>query len=628
MSGSALQKPGQDKEFVNRLIVLVVIFYVCLFALLYTASYIQILKNPEFVTKTKNNRERTVRIAPIRGKIFSADGKVLADNKTIFSVYVNPYSLSRDFQLRQESLIYLSHVLDYNYSDIEKILANKAKSRTDIMIADNIPFEAFMKIRENLERMPGISVRERNIRYYPNHSSLSHVLGYVGPINAEEYSLKKQNGYEPNDILGKMGLENYYEEELRGREGKKVYVVDARMVIQDELKNKEVEPKAGDELILSVDMKLQKTAEEILCDRTGTILVMRPINGEILAMTSYPGYDPNIYILDTEENMVARRAVELDVGGTPLYNRNIQTLYPAASLFKIVTSTAIVNENIVPLDKTFYCGGVYRLNRQLFGCWNRGGHGNLDLKGAIVNSCDVYFYNVAKSNIDIEKIYEYATMYGFGKPTGVDLPFEKSGLIPNRQWKKEQKESWHTGDTLNSIIGQGDVKITPLQLAVMLSAICNKGVAYKPHFLKELRSSETGEIVRQHKLEKAVDMDNIPVWVFDTLEDQLRAVVSTQRGTAHWSFYGNNNVYVGKTGTAEVGVGVKKNTHSLFGGYGPLDFPLEDRVVVMILIENDNSNRLKYAANLANLLFWCYAKDKTYREAAKRFNYPVLDSYR
>ena len=628
MKNSILTKPGQDKDFINRLIILIALFFILIFILFLMVSYIQILKNPEFARKTKNTREKTVRIPPIRGKILSSDEVVLADNKKIYSLYINDYELSKNIFERQKSLLYISNVLSYNYSDIEKIISSKMiRARDDILIADNIDFLKFIKIYENIENMPGVIIKERYIRNYPNKNTLSHVLGYVGPIDSSEYAIKKQIGYEQNDIIGKNGIEKQYEDDLRGKDGKKVYIVDARMVIQNELKNKEVLPQAGSEIVLTVNLELQKNIEDILADRIGTILVMKPHNGEILAMTSYPSFDPNIYVLENEENTDKKRLIDLDTKDTPLLNRNIQSLYPAASIFKIITSTAIINENIISFDKQYYCGGSYRLNNQTFGCWIRnsstGGHGFVNLREAMAQSCDIYYYN-AGLVVGIERISKYAIEYGLGSSLGVDLPFEKGGLIPSIKWKKEQNMSWHLGDTLNTVIGQGDVKITPLQLANVLAVVCNRGVAYKPHFLKELKSSTDGSIVKTFEKEKIIDT-GLPKYVYDIVEDHLRTVITT--GTGKWAFWGNDYKIVGKTGTAEYGFGVKKNTHSLFAGYGPINFPKEEQIVVMILIENDNNEYLKYAARLANLVFNSWLRKENFKESAKRFGFPILDSY-
>jgi len=625
MSDSKLSKPGKNKDFQKKLIAVIAVFIFSFTVLLFVTSFIQLFRNPEFTNRTKINREKIVRIPPIRGKIFSSDGNILADNKTIFNVYINPKELSSNFQDRQKSLFYLANVLNYNYSDIEKILSSKIKQKGDILISENISFYNYIKIKENIEKLQGIVIKEDSIRYYPYKNTISHALGYIGPIDSNEYAVKKQLGYIQLDIIGKNGIEKEYENELRGKEGKKVFIVDARMVVQEEDYSKEISAQSGSEIVLTVDLFLQKAVEETLADRTGTILVMKPYNGEILAMTSYPNFDPNIYVLENEENYEKKRMIELDTKDTPLINRNIQTLYPSASIFKIVTATAILNENLISPYKQFYCGGFYQLNNQIFGCWVRpGAHGFQNLEDALVNSCDVYFYNAALI-VGIDRISKYATDYGFGQPLGVDIPYEKSGLIPSVKWKKEQNQNWHHGDTLNTVIGQGDVKITPLQLANLLSVVCNKGKSYKPRFVKEIRSSTDGSTIKKYDRELLTDM-KINQTVFYEIEKYLRTVITV--GTGKWSFWGNDLKFVGKTGTAEVGMSNKKSTHSLFAGYGPIDYPPEERIVVVTLVENDNNEYLKYSARLSNLVFNSWYKKESFKESAKRFGFPIQDSYK
>ena len=247
--------------------------------------------------------------------------------------------------MRQKELLYLSDALKYDYSDIERtIQSNKKKS--EILISENITFETYCKIKENIENMKGISVKENLIRIYPNKSVLSHVLGYIGPINADELAIINKEEYQFNDLIGKNGIEKSYEQELRGKEGKQVFEIDAKMKVQKEIYSKKVKPQPGNEIVLTIDLNLQKNVEDILADRTGAIVVMRPSSGEVLSMASYPDFDPNIYVLQNDQNDEMKRNIALDTKGTPLINRAIQSIYPPGSIFKTVTATAILNEKI------------------------------------------------------------------------------------------------------------------------------------------------------------------------------------------------------------------------------------------------------------------------------------------
>ncbi len=627
MNDSLLKKPKDNRSFQTQFLFFTILTIFLFFIIFLNALFIQVVRNPEFSQKSSYTREKHIYIPPIRGKIITSDGKEVAKNKTIFNLYIDRNSLAKNIVERQKTLLLLSNLINFDYNDIENLIKVKSGLKEDILIAENISFSLVTKIKEYSDLLAGILIRESQIREYPYNETLSHVLGFIGPIDSNELALKKNLGYKQFDLIGKNGIEKSYEDELRGKEGRKVYAINAKMVILDEVKEKEIKPEPGNEIILSIDLNFQKNIEDILADRTGAIVAIKPSNGEILGMASYPRFNPNIYILLTDENNEKKRLIDLDIKGTPLINRNLQAVYPSASIFKLVTTTAILNENLLSPEKQFYCGGVYRLNHQEFGCWIRpGAHGWLNLEGGIANSCNIYFFN-ASLIVGIDKISEYAKLYGFSRLTEIDLPFERSGLIPSIQWKKEQGQTWYQGDTLNTVIGQGDVKVTLLQLANLLSVICNKGYSFKPHVVKEIRSSIDGSLIRKIEPEKLTEIKNVDTNTFNTIEKYLRTVVTS--GTAKWAFWGNPLKFVGKTGTGEMlKTPTTHETCSLFAGYGPIDFPIEDRIVVVVLVENDNNEYLKYAARLANMVFHSYFTKENFIETAKRYGFPIKESYR
>ncbi|HPP03782.1 MAG TPA: penicillin-binding protein 2 [Spirochaetota bacterium] len=627
MNESLSRKPKDSRNFQTRFIIITIIIFFSLFIILFNALLIQVIRNPEFSQKSSSTREKHIYIPPIRGKIITSDGKEVANNRTIFNLYIDNNVLEKNISKRQKVLLLLSKIINFDYNDIENIIKSKVNTKEEILIAENIKFSTVQIIKEYTDQLPGVIIKESLIREYPYNETLSHVLGFIGPIDPNELALKKNLGYKQFDLIGKSGIEKVYEDELRGKEGRKVYAINAKMVILEEIEEKEIKPEPGNEVILSIDLEFQKNIEDILADRTGAILAIRPSNGEIIGMASYPRFDPNIYILLTDENNEKKRLIDLDTKGTPLINRTLQAVYPSASIFKLVTTTAILNENLISPEKQFYCGGVYRLNNQEFGCWIRpGSHGWLNLEGGIANSCNIYFFN-ASLIVGIDKISQYAKMYGFGKITGIDLPSEKAGIIPSVQWKKEQGQTWFQGDTLNTVIGQGDVKVTLLQLANLLSVICNKGYSFKPHIVKEIRSPIDGSLIRKIEPEKHIEIKNVDTKTFDIIEKYLRTVVTS--GTAKWAFWGNPLKFVGKTGTGEMSkTPTTRETCSLFAGYGPIDYPVEDRIVVVVLVENDNNEYLKYAARLANMVFHSWFTKENFTQTAKKYGFPIKESYR
>ena len=577
---NASKKPGENPDFQKKIILFVIIVIAVFFPIILRLGTIQIVKNISYENKTKQNRERIYKVVPPRGQIYFSDGKLLATNNTSFNLYINQSELYKDRTSRQNELLLICEILNYNYSDLENNLKEKPKT-TEILIQENISFSQIGKIKESSDNLPGINIREVLYRNYPNKQFLSHVIGYIGPINSNELAMKAKSGYQHDDYIGKDGLEMYYEDYLRGKPGEKVYQIDARMIIQDELENKEKKPVPGDELILTINYELQKAAEDILADRSGTIIALRPSTGEILAMASYPGFDPNIYILNNEENNKKKIDILLDTKYSPMINRAIKSKYPAASIFKLATTTAILKENILPVTQQFYCSGNFRLNNEYFKCWvYPANHGWENLTEAITNSCDIYFYNAGLA-VGPERIYKYATMYGFGNLLNIDLPNEEKGLIPSPEWMKNKGSLWLPGNTLNTTIGQGNVQVTPMQIANFLSVICNKGYSYRPHILKEIRSPIDGTLVKEVKSEKIIDITStIEESTFDFIHNALRDVVI--KGTASRAFLSNPYKIAGKTGTAEVGTDKdKKQAHSWFVGFGPVDYPKEIKFLLL-----------------------------------------------
>ncbi len=619
-------RPGLNKELKVRSVTFLVAIFIIIILLL-KIGYIQIIKNPMFSKQSEHYREKVVRIEPIRGNIYSSDGVVLAKNIITYNLYINPFELPKNLEKRQISLLYLSNVLNVPYEDIEKFLSENSKKREDLLFKENIPYDNFIRIKENDENMKGISIKENLIRNYPNKNMLSHVLGYIGPINSNELSILSKEGYQQLDFIGKNGIEKSYESELKGKAGRIVYEIDAKMNIQKEIKEKYEKAESGHDIELSIDFELQKNVEQILADRTGVIIVSRPYTGEILAMVSYPNYDPNVYILQSPENDRVKLDLELDTIGSPLLNRSIQSIYPPGSTFKIVTNTATLSEGLVSTEKTFYCNGFYKIGTDTFKCWVfPHGHGWQNLNHALINSCDVYYYNIARNNID--RVSTYAKYFGYGSYLGVDLPSEVNGLIPDPEWKRKIGLFWVGGDNLNTIIGQGDVKVTPLQILNSYNVISNRGYAYKPHLLKSVRSSIDGSLLKEYKGEKIIDFAKLGVEesVFNGVTRSLRSVIT--EGTGYGAFRANQYKFAGKTGTAELGMGKKKQTHSWFAGFGPIDFPDEEKISFLVLCEFENGSYYRYAAPLANMVASSYYRKEDYLTTAKRFGYPIKESYR
>lgn len=612
---------NSEKEISLRVLIIALIAFITLFVLLFRVTYIQIFKNHNYSERSKRTRESVTRFPPIRGRIFSSDGKVMANNIKSYDLVIDPKLLSKDNLLRQQELLYVSKVVGIDYSDIEKMLQKVAKKREKIVLAENISFDDFIKINENIDKLPGIELPESLIRNYPEKKRLCHALGYIGHIDYDEFSKLKEKGYKSQDWVGKTGIELSYEDVLRGKEGFVAYEIDAKMNVNKEKITRNNPSMPGDDLILSIDLDFQKNVEDILADRKGGVVVLSPATGEILAMASFPNFDPNIYILQTEENNNKKKELALDTQGTPLINRTLQSEYPPGSIFKMIPATIILEEDTVPISKTFYCNRSFKLGNERFGCWSF--HGWQDLNEALTNSCDTYFYNTSMM-FGIQKLTRYSMSFGLGRETGIDIPFEKNGFIPSIEAAARQGVNWYGGLTLITSIGQGDVKTTLVQLADYISVIANQGKSYRPHIVKEILDGQTGE-VKQKIAPELLTQVQYSKSTFQFLTHSMREVVRT--GTAAKAFARVPLEFAGKTGTAEVGFGAKKQTHSLFAGFGPVNLPINEQIAVAVLIEYENGHPLKYAGNVAAMVVnsWFYKED--FHTTAKKLWYPIRDSY-
>jgi len=366
----------------------------------------------------------------------------------------------------------------------------------------------------------------------------------------------------------------------------------------------------GSNLVLSIDAKLQELAEKALGARMGSALVLKPATGEVLAMVSYPWYNPNLFSGSNAGNEYAKLLADPN---NPLINRAVQSSYPPASTFKTVLTAGIIEENAFPVDKKVVCLGDVSYGDRVFRCWTkRPGHGWLDLKGALAQSCDIYFWTVGRDYLGIERIVSYAKEFGYGKKTGIDIPGENDeGFVPTPQWKERRfHEKWLGGDTMNLSIGQGFMLVTPLQMADMMAMIVNDGIIYKPHVLKEMRDPATGAIEREIEPE-VLARSRISKQTFATVRDNLRGVITD--GTARFPVNTKVVAVAGKTGTAEVGL--KDRWHSWFVAFGPYGAAnVQDVIVVVVMVEATNPWEW-WAPYAANIIFQGRFAGQSYDEA-------------
>lgn len=437
--------------------------------------YLQVHRGPEFTRQAQDNRIRHERIFAPRGRILDSGQKVLADNRTAWGLSL----VREDCPDLPATLAQISDWFDLPLNYVrEKYAQDRARVKPfePIMLVTDIDFPLVAKIESEIHQWPGLEIVVRTKRNYPENELFSHILGYVGEANEQE--MAADASLDLGDLIGKAGLEYKLEKDLRGSKGLYEVEVDAHARVLGKVLRDE--PRGGQEATLSLDRDLQQAAWDALNGEAGCVVVMEPDTGKLRALVTSPAYDNNLFAggiskRDWEALRTNKRS--------PLQNRVIQSVYPPGSVWKLMMA-AFFMENGVSKYDSVHCSGQVRLGNQIFRCWKRGGHGSMSMESAIVNSCDCYFYVIA-DRLGIDRIEKFARACGFGGLTGIDLPHEKSGLVPGKEWKKKRfKRPWVRGDTFNVSIGQGSTLITPVQMAVYVSALLNGGHLLKPQLLE------------------------------------------------------------------------------------------------------------------------------------------------
>lgn len=489
--------------------------------------YLQIHRGAEFSEQAQNNRLRMERIFAPRGRILDDANKVLADNRTAFGLALVPEDChdvpATLAQISEWTNLPLDQVWDKYRSDRIKV-----KPFEPLLMITDMDFELVARVESELINWPGLEIVVRTKRSYPEKDLFAHVLGYVAEVNERE--MQADPDLAMGDLVGKQGLELELEKRLRGRKGEYEVEVDAHSRMLGKRLTKE--PQSGEEINLSLNRDFQEAAWEALQGEAGCVVVMEPDTGKLRALVTSPAYDNNIFAAGiSQRDWDALRTSKR----YPLQNRVIQSVYPPGSVWKLVMAAMFLENGVSPHEGVF-CPGQVKLGNQIFRCWRRGGHGYQNMQGALINSCDVYFYIMAE-RLGIDRIEAFAKACGFGRPTGIDLPHEKSGLVPSKEWKRKRfKKPWVRGETYNVSIGQGYTLVTPVQMAVYVSSLLNGGKLLKPQLL-----------------------DRTPVDVVGVVPASLRTldfVVEAMRRTASGGtarVVGRKDADMGgKTGTAQV----------------------------------------------------------------------------
>jgi penicillin-binding protein 2 len=410
-------------------------------------------------------------------------------------------------------------------------------------------------------------------------------------------------------VLGKSGVEKQYDLLLRGKDGTRFRMVDVREKYLKGKPEEDIPPQPGRNLVLTIDRRIQLLCEKALGERIGSVVVLKPSTGEVLAMVSYPYYDANLFF--TEKG--SQEFVRLSLDPTfPFINRAIQSSYPPASTFKVIMSTALVEEEVFPITRTVTCTGEIFYGDRIFHCHSKVGHGPMDLLSGLAESCDVYYYTIG-DELGVERIVYYCREFGLGQLSGIDLPGETFGFLPTPEWKQRtQAMIWLGGDTLNMSIGQGYLLVTPIQMANMIAMVVNEGKVYRPHVLKEVRDPHSGDLIQRTEPEVLL-VSPIRKGSFQIVQKAMRGVIT--EGTAEVVLTTEAVEVAGKTGTGQAGF--EDRWHSWFAAYAPYqtDDP-DERVVVAVMVEAENEWEW-WAPKAANVIFQGIFAGQTYEEAVE-----------
>lgn len=599
------QRYVRDTREKGRRVIWGAIFAVVIFFILITRLwYLQILQGDSLRVQSESNRLRFVPVAASRGTILDRNGKVLVSNTPSFSVAVIPQEVKEKDALFAS----LSRYLQLDPSELQERW-EKGKGRAKyypIIVAAGISRDQVEFLQENQLWMPGVDIEMKPVRQYPNGVLAAHLLGYLGEINEQELEANHFRSYNPGDYVGKSGLERSWEEMLHGTDGGRQIEVDARGRYLRTLS--ETKPTVGNSLVLTIDLVLQQAAEKAFGDRAGAAVVVDVNTGEILAFASSPSFDPALFSGRMPPDIWK---AYLEDKRHPLENKALKGQYPPGSTFKIITALAGLESGLIDERTTVNCTGAYEVGTDVFKCWDKKGHGRVDLKRAIRESCDVYFYQVGE-RLGVDRIAEMARRFGLGAPMGIGLENEKGGLIPTMAWKQEKfKKKWYRGETMPVSIGQGYTLLTPIQLATMTAAVANEGTVYRPFLVKRVVDPD-GKVIKETRPE-VLYRPQVRPKNFRLVKEGLLAVVNEPRGTG-----GAARLYevkvAGKTGTSQVvkqrgpnrEVAYQYRDHALFVAFAPYDKP---EVAVSVVIEHGEHGGAA-AAPVAGAILRAYFEQK------------------
>lgn len=592
-------------EIRKRLLILSVLVLISMGVLFIRLWQLQISQSEKYRTLSESNRIRVLPVKSPRGYITARNGALLVENRPEFKLYLIPEEVPDV----EELLSRMENNISMDMELVKELLASSKKFKP-VLVKDDLGRNELAFLEEHRPDLPGTFIQVEPVRFYRYGPLAAHLLGYLGEISEKELKNRARDRYMLGDYMGKSGLEKAYDRELRGLKGRKFMEVDA---LGRELRPLgDIEPTIGNIVTLTLDLDLQILAEDLLHEERGAILVMDPRDGQILAYVSKPAFDPNLFASGLRKEDWEGLSNDKT---HPLQDRVMQGQYPPGSVFKIITAVAALEEEIINEETSVYCPGHYYFGKRIYRDWKRSGHGVVNLHRALVESCDVYFYQVGEK-VGVDTLHKYAKGFGLGKALDIALGRGQPGLIPSSTWKTEERnEPWFPGETLITAIGQGYVLVTPMQLAVMISAIANGGTLYLPQFVERVENQE-GRIIKRFKPQELGTIPATPA-TLAIIRKALWGVVNDPEGTGKGARLPWVEV-AGKTGTAQV---VRQKTwnrnqtdtqkelldHAWFVSFAPLEEP---SIAMVILIENAGKGGSRYA-HIAKKIIKAYLSKQT-----------------
>jgi len=560
----------------NRLLFLkrVLIF---LFSLLFLRGFqLQVLRGSVYKEWSEKNHVRQIPVVAPRGFVFDKEGQILVKNRPSYSLFVVPY----EFRKNPADQEIISSLLGISIEEIDARIDKVGGGPfTPVRLIQNMDFATLSVVEENRTDLPGIFYQIEPVRTYPSNVRASHVIGYCGEISSTELNSLKDREYRRGDIIGKSGVEGSYDNILRGERGYKYVEVDVKGREAGNFGGRrDIPPVPGRDIMLTLDRNLQEFVENLLDGKRGAAIVMDPRNGDILAMVSKPDYSLEPFAKGLPSAVWERLRTDPD---KPFLNRAIQAQLPPGSTYKLVLTTAALEQRIIDPEEKVFCNGYFMLGKKLFHCWKPQGHGSVNLLDAIEVSCNVFFCQLGLRT-GIDPLAKYGKLFGFGSLTRVDLAGESKGLLPDRGYlnKKYGKRGWGKGMIVNLSVGQGDILVTPIQMAKLASIIAMDGKFTVPHVVLSIKGQSSG--IWKKKAFHPEQIGGISPKVFQILKEGMYRVINYPNGTGRAARVPNIEV-CGKTGTAQNPQG---EPHAWFVGFAPREMP---RIVVAVVVENGGS---------------------------------------